>query len=137
MPVTSRALSLLAAFASPVFMAAAIAGWLYGIWPANLVTLGISAFVVVGGPIVGIVHVATAREAYEEAEAETAVLPLPVLVPQPVAVAAQPPVAVEQPPVALTPKADAARRFATWRDEPHAAIALRERARRASQYIRS
>ena len=38
--VTSRALSLLAAFASPVFMAAAIAGWLYELWPANPLTLG-------------------------------------------------------------------------------------------------
>jgi dipeptide/tripeptide permease len=126
--VTSRALSLLAAFSSPVFMAAAIGAWLYELWPANPVTLAISAFVVIGGPILGIVHVATASEDYEE-EAETVVLPVPV----------QPPV-VRVPihaSVTLTPKADAARRFANWRDQPNAAIALRERERRASQYVRT
>lgn len=128
--VTSRALSLLAAFASPVFMAAAIGGWLYGFWPANPVTFAIAAFVVIGGPILGIVHVATAREDYE-AEAETAVLPVPVPVQRPLA-----PMPMH-PAITLTPKADAARRFAAWRDQPHAAIALRERERRASQYVRS
>ena len=58
-PVTSRALALLAAFASPVFMVAAVAGWLFEVWPANPLTLGVAAFVVVGGPLLGIVHVAT------------------------------------------------------------------------------
>jgi hypothetical protein len=130
--VTSRALSLLAAFSSPVFMGAAIAGWLCGLWPANPVTLGISAFVVIGGPILGIVHVATAHEDDDEAEEETVVLPVPVPVQQ------RPPAPVPlHPSITLTPKADAARRFAAWRDQPHAAIALRERERRASQYIRS
>jgi hypothetical protein len=123
--VTSRALSLLAAFSSPVFIAAAIGAWLYELWPANPVTLAIAAFVVIGGPVLGIVHVATAQEDYEEPE-ETLVLPVPV----------QPPVAVHRS-VTLTPKADAARRFAHWRDQPNAAIALRERERRASQYVRS
>ena len=125
--VTSRALSLLAAFSSPVFMAAAIGAWLYGLWPANPVTLAISAFVVIGGPILGIVHVATAHEEYEEAEEETVVLPVPVPVQRP---------AIHHS-VTLTPKADAARRFANWRDQPNAAIALRERERRASRYVRS
>jgi hypothetical protein len=41
------------------------------------------------------------------------------------------------PSIVLTPKADAARRFANWRDQPNAAIALRERERRASKYVRS
>ena len=125
--MTSRALSLLAAFASPIFIAAAIGGWLYGLWPANPLTFGIAAFVVIGGPILGIVHVATAHEDYEEEEAETAVLPVPV--PQPVAVL--------HPSIVLTPKADAARRFASWRDQPNAALTMRERERRASQYVRS
>jgi hypothetical protein len=126
--VTSRALSLLAAFSSPVFMAAAIGAWLYELWPANPVTLAISAFVVIGGPILGIVHVATAREDAEEEEPQTVALPAPVPVQRPVAL---------HPSITLTPKADAARRFATWRDQPNAAIALRERERRASQYVRS
>jgi hypothetical protein len=108
-------------------MAAAIGAWLYGLWPANPVTLAISAFVVIGGPILGIVHVATAREEYEEAEEQTVVLRVPVPVQRP---------AIHQS-VTLTPTADAARRFAAWRDQPHAAIARRERERRASQYIRS
>jgi hypothetical protein len=129
--VTSRALSLLAAFASPIFIAAAIGGWLYGLWPANPLTFAVAAFVVIGGPLLGIVHVATAREEDVEEEAETAVLPVPVAAP------VRQPVAVMHPSIVLTPKADAARRFASWRDQPNAAITLRERERRASQYVRS
>jgi hypothetical protein len=125
--VTSRALSLLAAFSSPVFMVAAIGAWLYGFWPANPVTFAISAFVVIGGPILGIVHVATAHEEDDEAEEETVVLPVPVAVHRPAPIHAS---------ITLTPKADAARRFANWRDQPNAAITLRERERRASQYVR-
>jgi hypothetical protein len=109
-------------------MAAAIGAWLYGLWPANPVTLAISAFVVIGGPILGIVHVATAHEEdEEEAEEETVVLPVPAPVQR---------LAIHHT-VTLTPKAEAARRFASWRDQPNAAIALRERERRASQYVRS
>src|SRR4051812_39318541 len=59
--IMSRALSFLAALASPVFVCAAIAGWLFEVWPANPLTLGVSGFLVVGGPILGIVHVATAK----------------------------------------------------------------------------
>ena len=66
--VTSRALSLLAAFASPIFMAAAIAGWLYGCGPRTRSRSPIAAFVVIGGPLLGIVHVATAWERDDEAE---------------------------------------------------------------------
>ena len=130
--VTSRALSLLAAFASPIFLVAAIAGWLYGIWPANLLTLAIAGIVVVGGPILGIVHVATAWERDDEPEEETAVMGVATLAPRP----APAPVPA-RPPMPLTPKADSARRFAAWRDQPNAAIEQRERARRAAQYVRS
>ena len=65
-----RALSLLAALAAPVFLVAAVAGWLYGVWPATPVTLGIAAFVVCGGPILAIYHVATEgrHERVEELE---------------------------------------------------------------------
>ena len=72
--VTARALSLLAAFASPVFMAVAIAGWLSGHLPATPLTLGIAAFLVIGGPALGIVHVATSRDADEDFEDETIVI---------------------------------------------------------------
>jgi hypothetical protein len=125
--VTSRALSLLAAFASPVFLCAASAGWLYGLWPANTFTLAVSAFLVVGGPVLGIVHVATASE-----EAPAPPAPVPVAVPS-----ARLAAAAEPEPLILTPKAAAARHFANWRDTPNAAITQRERARRASQYIRT
>ena len=130
--VTSRALSLLAAFASPIFLAAAIGGWLYGIWPANPFTLAIPGIVVIGGPILGIVHVATAWECDDEPEEATAVLGVATLAPRP----ATAPVPA-RPSLPLTPKADAARRFAAWRDQPNAAIEQRERARRASRYVRS
>jgi hypothetical protein len=118
-----RALSLLAAFASPVFLCAAIAGWLFEVWPANPLTLGMSAILVTGGPILGIVHVATAKD-WHEPEPEAA---------PPVAVA--PPARVPEP-IVLTAKADAARRFANWRAMPNEAITQRERARRANQYVR-
>jgi hypothetical protein len=114
-----RALSLLAAFASPVFACAAIAGWLTGVWPANPLTLGVSAFLVVGGPALGIVHVVMTREREQEEP--------PALAPAP------PPPA---PTVALTPRAAAARRFASWRDTPNEAITRRERERRAAQHLR-
>ena len=42
-----------------------------------------------------------------------------------------------RPPIPLTPKADSARRFAAWRDQPNAAIEQRERAAARSQYVRS
>jgi hypothetical protein len=119
-----RALSLLAAFASPVFLCAAIAGWLFEAWPANPLTLGVSALVVIGGPIAGIVHVVTAdRWADDEAvEEETAVAaPVPERVPAP---------------IIRTAKADAAHRFANWRDTPNEALTRRERARRANRYVR-
>jgi hypothetical protein len=131
----SRALSLLAAFASPVFVCAAVAGWLFEVWPANPLTFGVSGLLVVGGPILGIVHVATAKgyddeeEAEEAVEEETVVMTAPVLVRRPVP--AIPGHAV------MTPKAAAAARFVAWRDTPNPAIELRERERRASRYIRS
>jgi hypothetical protein len=130
--MTSRALSLLAAFASPLFMCAAIAGWLYDLWPANPLTLAVSALVVVGGPLVGIVHVVTAKDYEdEEVEEETVAPTAPMLVHRPA------PVRALREPSMLTPKAAAAARFAAWRSTPNDAITQRERERRASQYIRS
>jgi hypothetical protein len=116
-----RALSLLAAFSSPIFMCAAIAGWLFEVWPATPLTLGIAAVLVTGGPILGIVHVATSGKTDEE----TVVAPEPQFIARP---------APE--PVPLTEKAEAARRFADWRDTPNEAITQRERARRANRYVR-
>jgi hypothetical protein len=112
--VTARALSLLAAFASPVFMAAAIAGWLSGQLPATPLTLGVAALLVVGGPVLGILHVATTRV---DEEAPTVVEQAP---PVPVAIHRLPP-----PPIELTPRAAAAQRFAAWRDGPAPALQRR------------
>jgi hypothetical protein len=126
--IMSRALSFLAALASPVFMCAAIAGWLFEVWPANPLTLGVSGLLVIGGPIVGIVHVATAKGHEDEdevVEAETVVMTPPVPVRRPI-----------PEPLLMTEKAAAAARFASWRDTPNPALEQRERARRASRYIR-
>jgi hypothetical protein len=139
-----RALSLLAAFASPVFMCAAIAGWLFEVWPANPLTLGVSALLVMGGPILGIVHVATAdtwRDDEAEASAPAAARPAPAVARTARATHAAPaaataPVRVPEP-IILTAKAADARRFASWRDTPNPAITRRERERRASRYLRS
>jgi hypothetical protein len=106
--VTARALSLLAAFASPVFMAAAITGWLSGFLPATPLTLGVAAVLVIGGPVLGIVFIATTRD--EAPEDETIVLeeaPVPVAIHR-----------LPTPPMELTPRAAAAQRFAAWRDAP-------------------
>ncbi len=117
--MTARALSLLAAFASPFFLCAAVVGWLYGVWPATPVTLGIAAFAVVSGPLLGIYHVAAGDGASDDAfdfEATTEVLK-----PAPVVNVAE----------------ARARAFHNWRDTSNAAIERRERERRASRYLRA
>jgi hypothetical protein len=108
-------------------MAAAIAGWLYEVWPANPYTLAIAGVAVLGGPLLGIVHVAIAEE-HDEAPVVVARRPAPARPAAPVIVA---------PPIPLTPRAEAARQFSSWRDRVHPAIERREREARASQYIRS
>jgi hypothetical protein len=111
----SRALALIAAFASPLFMAAAIAGWLSGTWAATPLTLAISALAVIGGPVLGIMHVATAHD--NEGE--------PPLAPSPRGGGRQRRVPLDA--VTETPRLAAARRFQSWRDEPNDAITRRER----------
>jgi hypothetical protein len=112
--MTSRALALLAAFASPLFMAAAIAGWLSETWPATPLTLTIASLAVIGGPLLGILHVATARERGGD----------PVL-----AVVTTPSGRKRKVPldaVTVTPRLADARRFHNWRDKPNSAISRRE-----------
>ncbi len=120
-------------------MVAAIAGWLYDVWPANPYTLAIAGCAVVGGPLLGIVHVATAHETYEVEQPEPR---FGTVVPRRIpaherAVVRVPAPAPAPTPIALTAKAEAARQFHSWRDRVHPAIERRERERRASQYIRS
>jgi hypothetical protein len=115
--MTSRALALLAAFASPLFMAAAVAGWLSDVWPANTLTLFVACAAVIGGPVLGIFHVATAREELDEPETEAPTL---VVAPEPrrrrIAFDAS----------ALTPRLADARRFHNWRDRPSEVLSRRE-----------
>jgi hypothetical protein len=58
-----------------------------------------------------------------EPEAETVVAPAPVPVRHPA-------------PVVRTARAEAAHRFANWRDTPNEALTRRERERRANRYAR-
>ncbi len=111
--MTSRALALLAAFASPLFMATAIAGWLSGYWPATPLTLGISALAVIGGPLLGIAHVATAAEHDDE----------PLLAIVPAAPGRRRRVPLDA--VTVTPRLADARRFHNWRDKHNDVLARR------------
>ena len=112
--MTSRALALLAAFASPLFMAAAIAGWLSETWPATPLTLTVASLAVVGGPLLGILHLTTASE--DDGEPMRAVVAKPSGRKRKVALDA----------VTVTPRLADARRFHNWRDKPNNAIARRE-----------
>jgi hypothetical protein len=119
-------------------MVAAIAGWLYEVWPPNPYTFGIAAIAVLGGPLLGIIHVATAQEPYDLEQPEPrfgTVVPrrLPAQ-PRPVV---RTPAPAAEPALALTAKAEAAKQFHSWRDRVHPAIERRERERRASQSVRS
>jgi hypothetical protein len=118
--VTSRALSLLAGLASPIFGCAAIAAWLGGLWPANPLTLGFAALLVMSGPMLGILHVATTDE--DEAT-------------EVIEVKREPRFSPSAPVINLAEAR--ARAFHNWRDSDNPVIARRERERRASQYIRS
>jgi hypothetical protein len=121
--MTSRALAYLAAFASPVFMAGAIAGWLTGVWPATPVTFAVSAAAVVGGPLLAILHVLTAHDDDYEVEREAEAPTRRLAVPMPERRVRR--VALDA--VTLTPRLAAARRFQGWRDRPNEAILMRER----------
>jgi hypothetical protein len=99
-----------------MFMIAAVAAWLFELWPANPMTLAISAVAVVGGPVLGMVHVHTAQEHGP--------------------VASAPPVAAVAAPMPLTQREAAARAFHNWRDTVHPAIERRDRERRANRWLR-
>jgi hypothetical protein len=94
-------LSLLAHGASAVFLVAEVTAWLTGLWPATPLTLAVSAAVVVVGPLVGMLHVATAVEEREP----VALPPAPRRAPEPAP--------------AVPPRLAAARRFHAWRDGHH------------------
>ncbi len=102
-----------------MFGVAAVVGWLYELWPANSVTFAVAAVTVIGGPLLGIVHIVTASEDAEEPVE-------PRFVARPAAPQS----------VFLTPQAARAKAFHNWRDSVHPAIERRERERRASQWIK-
>jgi hypothetical protein len=116
---SARSLSLVAAFASPLILCAAVAGWLSGAWPATPLTLGIAAFAVISGPLLGIFHVATAdKHAHLEDDDFEVVLTTP--------------------PAPVVNLAEArARAFHNWRDTVNPAIERRERERRANRYLKA
>ena len=78
-----RSLALLAGSASPIFLVAAVAGWLAGVWPANPLTLGLAAVSVVAGPLLGMIHVGTVDEGYEQAPTEVTVAAAAKILPDP------------------------------------------------------
>jgi hypothetical protein len=102
-------------------MLAAVAGWLTGHLPANPITFGIAAFLIVAGPLAGLIHVAMVRGDDDEDEEEEALEPTAVL---PQVTRVIPRLAPELP---VKPELAAARAFHRWRDA--APPALEERAR--------
>jgi hypothetical protein len=145
--VTSRALAALAACLSPIFMIAAIIGWVAGLLPANPLTLGIAVAVVLGGPLLGIVHVATAWEpgvdreprrrrravaqvaearGLEASRANTTFM-------RPEAPARPAPPHADLFTRRVGPAVASARAFHRWRDNPHPAIVARERSDQLAQ----
>jgi hypothetical protein len=112
--MTSRALALLAAFASPLFMAAAIAGWLTQVWPATPLTLFLASAAVIGGPVLALFPVATAREHDDDHE-------------EPTPATERPRRRVALDAVSLTPRLADARRFHNWRETPSEVLSRRER----------
>jgi hypothetical protein len=123
--MTARSLAVLTAIASPVIGAAAVVGWLAGVWPATPLTFMLSAAAVVGGPLVALVHVATAGEGEpaQPARARPAAPPRPRVIPLDA--------------VASTPRLVAARQFHDWRERENDALTRREREEllRRNQYL--
>src|ERR1700759_1508961 len=97
--MTSRSLALLAAPASPLVGAAAVVGWLAGVWPATPLTFMLAATAVVGGPLLALVHVATA----DEPKAPQPARPLASVPPRPHSIPLDG--------AAVTPRLSAARQF--------------------------
>jgi hypothetical protein len=116
----ARALALLAALSSPVFLAGAIAAWLLKLWPADPLTLGAAAGAVLGGPLLALAHLMTAR-----------VPPPPPAAPPRPAPARPEPALPPRPAGTMTPARARSLAFLAWRDQPSRPLRpLRTRARR-------
>jgi hypothetical protein len=141
--VTSRALATLAACLSPIFMVAAAVLWVAGLLPATPLVLAIATVVVLSGPLLGIVHVATAWEPGIDREPSRRVRAL-AQVTEARALSAEPrtnttftraePAAPARPNELygqrLTPMAASARSFHNWREKQHPVLTAREREER-------
>jgi hypothetical protein len=116
----ARALALLAALSSPVFLAGAIAAWVLKLWPANPLTLGVAAVAILGGPLLGLAHLMKARAPAPPPPAA----PKPARPPKPAALPARPA-------GTMTPARARSLAFLAWRDQaPRPRRPLRSRARR-------
>jgi hypothetical protein len=105
-------------------MAAAIGGWLSDTWPATPLTLFVASVAVIGGPVLGLFHVATARE--HDAREQPTLAPASAPVERP-----RRRVALDA--VSLTPRLAEARRFHNWRDRQSEVLSRREREERLRQ----
>jgi hypothetical protein len=120
----ARALAWLAGLASPVFVAAAIVGWLRHLWPATPLTFAIAAVAVLAGPVLALAHLATVRD---DEPAERPPAPAPPPPPRP----ARRPPAHARPAWAMTPARARSLAFLAWREQaPGYLRPLRSRARR-------
>ena len=88
---------------------AEVTAWLTGRWPATPLTFAVSLGVVAIGPLVGMLHVATADEQR----------PLPAAPPRPA------PRRMPEPQPLVPPRLAAARRFHAWRDAERPAATRR------------
>jgi hypothetical protein len=118
---SSRALSALAHGASAVFLVAEVVAWIAGLWPATPLTFTVALVVVAAGPLVGMLHVATAEEERPQARPGGA---RRAGASRPAAAAVPPPHPPQfrrapEPAPALPPRLEAARRFHAWRDGHH------------------
>jgi hypothetical protein len=118
-PATARALALLAALTSPVFMAGAVVAWVLKLWPATPVTFAVAVAAVLGGPLLGLAH---ARGVREQPPAPS---PAPAHQPQPPA-RPEPP----RPVVPITPERARSLAFLAWRDQPPRYLRSLSRTRR-------
>src|SRR5690348_16731790 len=102
-PATARALALLAALTSPVFMAGAVVAWVMKLWPATPVTFAVAAVAVLGGPLLGAAHARGARRPQQG----PAPSPAPAPKPKPA-----------RPVAPMTPDRARSLAFLAWRDQP-------------------
>ena len=103
-PATARALALLAALTSPVFMAGAVVGWVLKLWPATPLTFAAATVAVLGGPLLGLAHARGVRGAQEPQPA-----PAPLARPKP---------KPARPVAPITPDRARSLAFLAWRDQP-------------------